>query len=261
MDNIIKCSCINFYENNLIRFLLGDILHPGGLELTDILAGKLGLNTNDRALDVASGRGTTALYIARNFGCSVLGVDLSQANVSAAAQVAQAEGLTKQMNFRHGDAEHLPVEDASFDAVISECAFCTFPNKQLAAEEMFRVLRSGGRLGLTDMTVDQSCLPQEMKTLIFWSACVADAGTAQEYKEILSRAGFKGLTIEDYSEVLLKLTEQIRKRLLLAELAVALKKMHLKEVDFRKGKRWLIMAEELIQERVIGYVLITGRKG
>jgi hypothetical protein len=90
---------------------------------------------------------------------------------------------------------------------------------------------------------------------------VADARTAQEYKEILSRAGFKGLTIEDYSEVLLKLTEQIRKRLLLAELAVALKKMQLKEVDFRKGKRWLIMAEELIQERVIGYVLITGRKG
>lgn len=260
MDNTIKCSCINFYENNLIRFLLEDIFHPGGLELTGILAGKLGLTNHDQVLDVACGRGTTAMHIARNFACSVVGVDLSQANLSAAISIARTERLTNQVSFCHGDAEHLPVEDSSFDAVISECAFCTFPNKQSAAKEMFRVLRPGGRLGLTDIAVNQSCLPEEMKTLIFWSACIADARSAQEYQKILSGVGFTGLTVEDHSPVLLKLTEQIRKRLLLAELAVALKKLDLGEVDLNNGKRWLSMAEKLIQEGVTGYVLITGWK-
>jgi ubiquinone/menaquinone biosynthesis C-methylase UbiE len=261
MDNAVKCSCSNFYENDLTRFLLGDILHPGGLELTDKLTTKLRLRQHDRVLDVASGRGITAMHIARNFGCSVAGIDLSQANLSAAISIARTERLTNQVGFCHGDAEHLPVEDSSFDAVISECAFCTFPDKRSAAKEMFRVLRPGGRLGLTDMTVDQSCLPEEMKTLIFWSACIADARPAQEYQKILSGVGFTGLRVEDHSPVLLKLTEQIRKRLLMAELAVALKKLNLEEVDFQKGKHWLSMAEKLIQEGVIGYVLITGWKG
>lgn len=260
MDNAVKCSCSNFYENDLTRFLLGDILHPGGLELTDKLATKLRLRQHDQVLDVASGRGTTAIYIARNFDCSVLGVDLSQANLDAATSIAQIERLTNKVSFCHGDAECMPVEDGSFDAVISECAFCTFPDKRSAAEEMFRVLRPGGRLGLTDMTVDQSCLPEEMKTLIFWSACIADARPAQEYQRIFSEVGFKQLTVEDHSPVLFKLIEQIRKRLLMAELAVALKKLNLEEVDFKKGKHWLSMGEELIREGVIGYVLITGLK-
>lgn len=260
MDNMIKCACANFYENNLIRFLLGDILHPGGLELTGILAKKLSLSNHDRVLDVASGRGTTAIYIARNFGCSVLGVDLSQANLDAAASIVQMERLTNKVSFCHGDAERLPVEDISFDAVISECAFCAFPDKRSAAEEMFRVLRPGGRMGLTDMTVNRSCLSEEMKTTIFWSACIADARPAQEYQRIFSEAGFKQLTVEDHSPVLFRLVEQIRKRLLMAELTIALKKLDLEEVDFQKGKRWLSMAEELIREGVIGYVLITGLK-
>ncbi len=259
MDNT-KCSCVNFYENDMTQFLLGDVFHPGGLELTARMARELGLNEKDLVLDVACGQGTTVNYLVQNFGCRALGIDLSEANLSTARSKAADQETKDRLTFRAGDAEQLPVEDKTCSVVISECAFCTFSDKNTAASEMFRVLRPGGRLGLSDMTVDQARLPLEMQTLLFHAACVADARTAGEYREILARSGFKGLKEIDCSETLLELTGNIRKRLLMAELAVKLKKMDLGEVDFEQGKKWLNMAEELIRTQVIGYVMLTGFK-
>lgn len=260
MDNQIKCSCVSFYENNFTKFLLGDAFHPGGLELTGRMAGEIGLNAHDLVLDVACGQGATAIYLARNFGCRVLGVDLSEANLSLAGEKANAQGVGDKVTFLQGDAERLPVEEGSCSAVISECAFCTFPDKDTAASEMLRVLEPGGRLGQTDMTVDRARLPEEMQTLLFRAACIADARTAGEYQQILAGASFTGLNATDCSETLFELTDHIRRRLLMAELAVGLKKLDLGAVDFGKAKQWLAMAEELIRGGVIGYVLITGRK-
>lgn len=260
MDNQIKCSCVSFYENDFTKFLLGDAFHPGGLELTGRMAGEIGLNTHDLVLDIACGQGATAIYLARNFGCQVLGVDLSEANLSLAAEKAKVQVMDGKITFLKGDAERLPVEEGSCSAVISECAFCTFPDKDTAASEMLRVLKPGGRLGLTDMTVDRARLPVEMQTLLFRAACIADARTAEEYQQILAGASFTGLNATDCSETLFELTDNIRRKLLMAELAVGLKKLDLGEVDFGKAKQWLAMAEELIRGGVIGYVLITGRK-
>jgi hypothetical protein len=255
----VKCSCVNLYENDFTKYLLGDVFHPGGLELTGRMAGEIGLNAHDTVLDVACGQGTTAVYLARNFGCRVLGVDLSEANLSLAGERAKTRGAGDRTTFLKGDAERLPMEDRTCSAVISECAFCTFPDKAVAASEMFRVLKQGGRLGLTDVAADRARLPEEMQTLLFRAACIADARTAEDYQQILAAAGFGDLTTADCSETLLELTGSIRKRLLLAELAAKLKKLG-GGIDFGKAKRWLGMAEELIRDGVIGYVLITGRK-
>jgi len=69
--------------------------------------------------------------------------------VDEAAQAAKEMGLHERVSFHRADAERLPFADQSFDAVICECAFCTFPNKPAAANEFARVLRVGGRVGLT----------------------------------------------------------------------------------------------------------------
>lgn len=260
MNNQVKCSCVNFYENDLTKYLLGDVFHPGGLELTGQMAGEIGLNTYDRVLDVACGQGATAVYLAQNFECRVIGVDLSEANLALAGEKSKAQRVEDRTMFLKGDAECLPVESGICSAVISECAFCTFPAKVTAASEMFRVLKPGGRLGLTDMTVDRARLPEEMRTLLFRAACIADARMSEEYLQILAAAGFTGLKATDCSETMFDLTGNIRKRLLLAELAVKLKKLDLGEVDFDQAKRWLGMAEGLIRDGVIGYVLITGTK-
>jgi arsenite methyltransferase len=71
-------------------------------------------------------------------------------------------------------------DDCAFDAVTSECSFCTFPDKTLAAREMVRVLRPGGRLDLTDVTV-RGRLSRDLQPFLAWGACVGGAATSEEY--------------------------------------------------------------------------------
>jgi SAM-dependent methyltransferase len=133
-ENIKRC-CARLYESDIARFLLGESFHPGGLGLTERLDILLGLNAGSRVLDVASGKGTSAYYLAERFGCEVVGIDYSEQNIEQSMATAAEKGLASCVLFKHADAERLPFEDGFFDAVICECAFCTFPDKPSAAGE------------------------------------------------------------------------------------------------------------------------------
>jgi ubiquinone/menaquinone biosynthesis C-methylase UbiE len=121
----IKHCCARLYESEMVSLLLGDSFHPGGPRLTERLGHLLDLTPESVVLDAASGKGTSAVLIAQRFGCAVLGVDLSTPNVTHANAEADRLGLAGRVSFRVGDAERLPFDDASVDAVICECAFCT----------------------------------------------------------------------------------------------------------------------------------------
>lgn len=86
---ILKSCCARFYAGDAARFLLGHSFHPGGDRLTERLGHALQLGPADQVLDVACGDGHGALVLAREFGCSVVGVDFSPDNVG---RVAQASG-------------------------------------------------------------------------------------------------------------------------------------------------------------------------
>ncbi|MBL7660072.1 methyltransferase domain-containing protein, partial [Escherichia coli] len=90
--------------------------------------------------------------------------------------VAQT-GLTERVRFHLGDAESVPLPDDTFDALVCECAFCTFPDKNAAAQQFARILRPGGLAGITDVTVGDGGLPAELTPLAAWVACIADART------------------------------------------------------------------------------------
>ncbi|MFZ3172420.1 MAG: methyltransferase domain-containing protein [Carboxydocellales bacterium] len=259
MTGNIKCACTNFYEQDAVKFLLGESFHPGGVDLTAKLGQLLGLHPADKVLDVASGQGTSAIFLAQTVGCTITGIDLSLENIKVGQQKA-AENNLVNVFFRPGDAEKLPAANQEFSVVVSECAFCTFPDKQTAAEEMFRVLKPGGKVGITDMIVDQDSLPEAMKTLLYQAACIADAHTAEEYLNILGAVGFQNLQFYDHSYTLTEMINNVRKRLLMAELAVGLKKLDLGELDFAAVKKMLAEAEGLVKKGIIGYVIITGEK-
>ena len=93
------------------------------------------LGPNSRVLDVAAGTGGSALFLAERFGCEVVGIDYSRESVALANAAAAEAGLAGRVRFELGDAEQLPFDNGSFDAVICECAFCTFPDKTKAAAE------------------------------------------------------------------------------------------------------------------------------
>ena len=274
-DCEIKICCATFYQSDLVRMLLGDVLHPGGLALTRHLGSVIGLGPGDRVLDVACGRGASAVHLAEQFGCHVTGLDYGPQNIAAAEAHATNKGVVHLTTFRQGDAEGLPFDEGAFDAVISECSFCTFPDKAMATAEMARVLRcpepfdvtqdkpaegrSGGRLGLTDMTISGP-LPEDIQSLLAWVACVAGAGTPEDYVATLRKAGFAGFTVEDHRDVLLGMVDDVRRKLLGVELAVWLGKLDLGDLDLSEGKHLARRAVELIEGGTVGYTLITARK-
>jgi arsenite methyltransferase len=258
-EKTVKQCCAQIYESDLAKFLLGDSFHPGGLRLTERLGLLLGLTPEKRVLDVASGNGASAFFLAERFGCHFVGVDYGSQNVADANEVAHTKGVADLVQFERGDAERLPFPDASFDAVLCECAFCTFPNKIGAAREFARVLRRGGRVGLSDLTRGP-VLPKELDSLLAWIACIADARPADGYAEYLRSAGFEVERVELHDEALAETVQQIRMKLLTAEVLVALKKLVLCGVDFRSAKQMAQSALTAIQQGHLGYAVLIAAK-
>jgi arsenite methyltransferase len=256
---ILKQCCAKLYESDLAKILLGDSFHPGGLRLTERLGSLLGLTPEKRVLDVASGKGASAFFLAERFECHVVGVDYGGQNVANANELAHTNGVADLVQFERGDAERLPFPDASFDAVLCECAFCTFPNKIAAVREFVRVLRPGGRVGLSDLTRGP-VLPNELDSLLAWIACIADAQTVESYSDYLRSAGFELTKIELHDEALAEMVQQIRMKLLSAEVLVGLKKLVLRGVDFQSAKRMAQGALTAIQQRHLGYAVLTAAK-
>src|ERR1700739_362343 len=95
----VKQCCARLYESDLARFLLGDSFHPGGLALTGQLGRMIGLNPSSRALDVACGKGTTAVFLAKEFRCEVVGIDYGDQNVATARTLAQSEQVDVGVRF------------------------------------------------------------------------------------------------------------------------------------------------------------------
>ena len=258
MSDDIKACCATLYESDFARVLLGDSFHPGGLRLTERLGEKLALGPGTSVLDVASGKGETAIFLARRFGSEVLGIDFGPENVKQAAARADEAGVGHLVRFQQGDAEKLGFPNASFDAVLCECAFCTFPDKPAAAAEFARVLGRGGRVGLSDLT-RLAELPEELQGLLAWVACIADARPVEEYVGYLESAGMGHVEVETHDEALAELVRNIQGKLLGAELMSKLKKLDLEGIDFAKAKKLARAATEAVRARKLGYALIVGQ--
>ncbi len=229
----LKQCCANLYESDLARVLLGDSFHPGGLKLTERVGSLLHLTPESR--------------------------DYSGQNVADAGELASARGLSSLAAFERGDAENLPFPDKSFDTIICECAFCTFPNKTDAAREFARVLRPGGRVGLSDLTRG-SALPKELDSLLAWIACIADAQPVNAYADYLRSAAFELEKVEVLDEALTEMVQQIRMKLLSAEVLVGVKKLSLPSVDFTSAKQMAQSALAAIQKGQIGYAALIAVK-
>ncbi len=255
----VKQCCARLYESDFAKLLLGDSFHPGGLKLTERLGTLLGLTVQSRVLDIASGKGASALFLAECFGCEVLGIDYSEQNVEQANAAAAAKGLDKRVSFRSGDAERLPVAESSFDAIICECAFCTFPDKPTAANEFARVLRSGGGIGLSDLTRG-AVLPKELDGLLAWIACIADAQRVDSYVQYLCAANFRVEHTESHDEALLEMVNQIQMKLPGAEIMVGLKKLDVPGVDLAAAKQTAQAALTAIRQGTLGYAVVCGSK-
>lgn len=248
----VKTCCAAAYASAAARFLLGDSFHPGGPALTSRLAQALRVGPGQTVVDVASGPGTSAIQLARETGCDVVGVELSAESVRAATQAAQEAGLGTRVRFLHGDAEALPLADGSVDGALCECALCTFPDKQAAAGELARVLRSGGRVAISDITARTAELPAELTSLQAWVACIADARPLEEIAALLEQAGLAIELVEPHDEALAAMLARVRARLRLARF--------LSPDAARRGLELVDAARAALDQGVLGYGIVVARR-
>jgi arsenite methyltransferase len=205
----IKACCAAAYASAAARLLLGDSFHPGGAGLTSRLGRALRVGPGDVVVDVACGPGTSALQLARESGCEVIGVDLAPPTDPADEP---------RVRFVRGDAEALPLEDEGVEGALCECALCMFPDKQAAARELGRVLRPGARLALADLTARTGQLPASLTSLQARVACIADARPLEEIAALLEQAGLVIEATETHDDALAALLDRIEVRLKVAAL-------------------------------------------
>jgi SAM-dependent methyltransferase len=128
-----------------------DHFHGRGLAATEETAARLAPQPGERLLDIGSGIGGPARWIAAKFGVDVTGVDLTPEFCAAAEELNAVTGLADRVQIRQGSALALPVPDAAFDAAYSQNVIMNIADKSLFYREAFRALRSGGRLALSNL--------------------------------------------------------------------------------------------------------------
>ena len=123
-----------------------DEFHNGGRDATRILARLGGIAPGMRVLDIGSGVGGPARTLAAEFGCTVVGIDLTQAFCDAAEMLTARLGMSDRVSFRQGNALAMPFDDETFDVVWTQNVLMNIEDKLGLFRQMYRVLRPGGRL-------------------------------------------------------------------------------------------------------------------
>jgi SAM-dependent methyltransferase len=159
------------------------------------------LKPGEAVLDLGSGGGFDCFLAARQVGAAgrVIGVDMTPAMVTKARLNAEKGGY-KNVEFRLGEIEYLPVADDTIDVIISNCVINLSPNKQSVFADSFRVLKPGGRLAISDVVAFAE-MPEEIKNDInLLTGCMAGASLITELEAMLRSVGFEQIRIAPKDE-------------------------------------------------------------
>ena len=254
-QELLAC-CAASYGHPLARWLLSDSMHPGGLALTEKLGAALALHSGSRLLDAGSGRGTSAVHLAEGIGCSVVGVTLEAEGAQAAAELAKERGVAERTSFLVGDIAAVGLGDRTFDAVLMECVLSIIPDKARALAVLHDVLRPGGRIGITDVTLSGP-LPGELAGMLATVGCVGDARSLDEYAGLLEGAGFAIESHDALPETAGRTLRDISEKLFMAQLAAGLGKLAVDATLLAKAQSGLAEVRSLVAEGRLGYGLLV----
>jgi arsenite methyltransferase len=154
------------------------------------------LHAGERVLDLGSGGGIDVLLSAKRVGPSgfVWGVDMT-AEMLQLARANAVKANASNVEFLEGTIENIPLPDATVDVIISNCVVNLSVDKPAVFAEMHRVLRPGGRIGITDIVADDSLTVDQRAELGSFAGCIAGALSHSEYLDMLAAAGFADASI------------------------------------------------------------------
>ena len=160
---------------------------------------KSAIREGEHVVDLGSGVGIDCFVASKIVGPSgrVTGIDMTDEMLARAntyrTQVADTLGFGN-VEFRHGQIESIPLDDNSVDVVLSNCVINLSPDKPQVFRDMKRVLKSGGRVVISDIVSDREVLPEHQADENLWGGCYTGALSAQQFIAAFEAAGFVGLT-------------------------------------------------------------------
>ncbi len=154
------------------------------------------LNEGETVLDLGSGGGIDVLLSAKRVGSSgrAYGLDMTDDMLELARRNAEKAGATN-VEFLKGEIESIPLPDASVDVIISNCVINLSTDKAAVLAEAFRVLRPGGRIGVSDVVAEDHLSPADRAERGQWVGCIAGALSFSEYHDGLTAVGFTDIDI------------------------------------------------------------------
>ena len=155
------------------------------------------IKEGDTVIDLGSGAGNDAFVARRLTGekGKVIGIDFTEAMIARAKENAEKLGL-KNVEFRQGDIDNMPVTTNKADVIVSNCVLNLVPNKHKVFSEVYRVLKPGGHFSISDIVLD-GLLPERWKEVAeLYAGCVSGAIQRSEYLGIIEEAGFKNIMLQ-----------------------------------------------------------------
>jgi ubiquinone/menaquinone biosynthesis C-methylase UbiE len=173
--------------------------HYGGVDAVESLATRAGIARQHHVLDVCSGMGGPARWIAHRIGCHVTGLDFTQSRVEGARRLTKRVGLDGRVDFVQGDATAMPLPSSRYDAVLAQEAWVHIADKPTLISECVRVLKPHGVLAFTDI-VARNALPHEAQERLSAEMQYAPVGVADRYVDLLTQSQCHVDSREDLSE-------------------------------------------------------------
>jgi arsenite methyltransferase len=154
------------------------------------------LRPGETVVDLGSGAGFDCFLAARQVGSSgrVIGVDMTDEMLAKARENAENGGFTN-VEFRKGEIEALPLEDASVDVIISNCVLNLVPDKSKAFSEIARVLKPGGRLAVSDIVLERPLPPEIQQHPAAYAGCISGAILRDDYLRLLRASGLADVRV------------------------------------------------------------------
>jgi len=194
-----SCGCSGQAENEQIAKSIGysdeEIKSAGVANLglgCGNPTGMAEIKGGETVLDLGSGAGFDCFLAAKKVGETgkVIGVDMTEEMVERARENTEKQGY-KNVEFKLGDIENLPIEDDSIDVVISNCVVNLAPDKSKVFKDVYRVLKKGGRMYISDIVLLDNLAQEQKENEELIAGCVGGALLKDDYLKIIKEAGFE----------------------------------------------------------------------
>lgn len=206
--------------------------HEALLNINKILSAKASIAKDDIILDAGCGVGGSSVWLAKEIGCNVTGISLSEKQVAKANRLAVKEGVGKSTHFFQKDYTSTGFADASFDVVWAIESVCHADDKSDFLQETFRLLKKGGRLIMADFYKKENLQAVDAEIIKQWAHgwAVPDFSTIEEFEDQLQQTGFTNIRIEDATNNILPSAKRLHKAYFLGKFLAWLYELSSKKI-------------------------------